>query len=204
MVGNFTLHSAKTLSNKTYDSVSSRTRFRIEADLPGKNTTLIVDHARRKDSRVYVCCISIIKPLAMQWDLYGNGTVVNVQEAKVPSSPIVYVVLSVLLPVLCLTVYIMRRVPQGNVLKTVPTSSISGQELGTNQHNKGPQPFTIYSSLRLSLMRSPERQQDGGRQLTVYATVHRPASNVAQSTVSHALELKQAGATSDTQHSLWQ
>ncbi|XP_067828269.1 uncharacterized protein [Heptranchias perlo] len=209
-VNNVTHQLVKTASNKTYwnDSEQVTLGLRIEGDLERKFTTLIVDRATRNDGGVYVCHVSIIKPLLNQRDLHSNGTVVTVLDAKAASSPIFYVTMSGLALGLLLTVCLLTRTAcRGNVDKTAQASPTSGQEPCSSQYNNDPQPFTIasvYSSLRLSKMMPPPRERGGERggemQGTEYCTVQCTANNIREATVGRAVKPRGADTSPSEQH----
>ncbi|XP_072349268.1 uncharacterized protein [Scyliorhinus torazame] len=193
--GNFSILTIKDISNKTYDTESTEPGVRIEADVRTKRSTLIVDQATRGHTGVYMCVISVIKPLAMQTGFEGNGTVVTVREMKRTSSLLVSMATIGLMLILFLTICLVtRRVSQGKALKTVCASPRSEPGPDSNQCNKEPETFVlgaIYSSLSLSMMKPPGRERGGERPLTIYATVHRPGNGIGRCTVSHTVQLKQ-------------
>ncbi|XP_043539605.1 uncharacterized protein LOC122544423 isoform X2 [Chiloscyllium plagiosum] len=159
--GNGSIQTIISRSDEPYPSEFPGTEVQIRADLTQRETTLTVERATMDHSGLYVCHITILKPLAMQTDLQGNGTVVTVT---------------------------------GKAMGTARASALGGQERGASQGNRDPQLLnleTIYSRLRLSLMRRPEEQPDRESQSTIYSRVQRLETNVCHATVSHAVQLAQ-------------
>ncbi|XP_043539604.1 uncharacterized protein LOC122544423 isoform X1 [Chiloscyllium plagiosum] len=193
--GNGSIQTIISRSDEPYPSEFPGTEVQIRADLTQRETTLTVERATMDHSGLYVCHITILKPLAMQTDLQGNGTVVTVTAVKLRSSLMVYLLVIGVLPILCVAFFLLiRRVSQGKAMGTARASALGGQERGASQGNRDPQLLnleTIYSRLRLSLMRRPEEQPDRESQSTIYSRVQRLETNVCHATVSHAVQLAQ-------------